>query len=659
MSLQSIWQRGVAWLRARPPWGWALAAGALTALGLALHAQRYPTFFFDDSFISLRYADRFRSGLGLTWTDGERVEGYTNFLWVVVVGVIGLFKRSLISPARVLGVVCMTLAAVAAAYGQRVRRPREFVAAAFPGLALASLGPVAAWSVGGLEHPMLMALLVWAIVLLQPAAEGETPSRRTLVTAGVLLGLASLTRPDGILLAGMACGGVVLARAFRAPGWRAAGVAGGVALAFTGAHLLFRRAYYGAWAPNTSSKLGFGAERFQAGLAYLGEGARLWVALFAVAAFALLLGLSDGRVRRRALPVLLPLVAWCLYVAAVGGDFMPQRRHVVPALVLLCVLGAEAFSWMARHGAAAAALGWAGAALVVGHLWYAQRKDWAIADANNTGWYWAARPIGRFFQASFGSRDPLLAVDAAGALPYFSRLRALDMLGLNDRWIAQHPPPGARGLVGHHLGDGAYVLSRKPDLVVFHLPYGSKDAMWLSGKQMQASPEWRRLYQLVHYETPEGTRGVVWARRDDGRIGIERPACQVLVPGYLLASHAETPATFEGEGIGTRVPAGREVKLTSVPVPEGIWRLEVNATGQVDATVQLLEGGKIAAGAAASPVTVPGRANGLNVQLRAPGGAGAPAAHVRALRFYRVDEAGRALEPSDPRCAAGPPPRGA
>ena len=37
----------------------------------------------DDAFISFRYADHLARGLGLVFNVGERVEGYTSFLWVV------------------------------------------------------------------------------------------------------------------------------------------------------------------------------------------------------------------------------------------------------------------------------------------------------------------------------------------------------------------------------------------------------------------------------------------------------------------------------------------------------------------------------------------------------------------------------------------------
>ncbi|MBI1950880.1 MAG: hypothetical protein HYS34_05890 [Acidobacteria bacterium] len=57
---------------------------ALLAIAvLAVQARRFLPFIVDDAFISLRYAERLVEGKGLTWTDGERVEGCTNLLWVL------------------------------------------------------------------------------------------------------------------------------------------------------------------------------------------------------------------------------------------------------------------------------------------------------------------------------------------------------------------------------------------------------------------------------------------------------------------------------------------------------------------------------------------------------------------------------------------------
>src|SRR4249920_1270831 len=39
----------------------------------------------DDAFISFRYAKNLVEGRGLVYNTGERVEGYTNFLWTVII----------------------------------------------------------------------------------------------------------------------------------------------------------------------------------------------------------------------------------------------------------------------------------------------------------------------------------------------------------------------------------------------------------------------------------------------------------------------------------------------------------------------------------------------------------------------------------------------
>ena len=77
----------------------ALVTLAAAALLLA-HAARELPFFADDGFISLRYAQRLLEGRGLTWTDGEAVEGYSNLLWVLGCAGLGALGLDLVTAAR-------------------------------------------------------------------------------------------------------------------------------------------------------------------------------------------------------------------------------------------------------------------------------------------------------------------------------------------------------------------------------------------------------------------------------------------------------------------------------------------------------------------------------------------------------------------------------
>ncbi len=72
-------------------WDWAGIALALLAFGWLLWSNRL--FFHDDAYISLRYARNLAEHGELAWNLGERVEGYTNFLHVVLTA--GLMRLGL------------------------------------------------------------------------------------------------------------------------------------------------------------------------------------------------------------------------------------------------------------------------------------------------------------------------------------------------------------------------------------------------------------------------------------------------------------------------------------------------------------------------------------------------------------------------------------
>src|SRR5215468_11796699 len=79
---------------------------AIAVIGVAVlawRASRYWPFIADDALISLRYAKRLVAGHGLTWTDGERVEGYSNLLWVAACAGLHALGLGLITAARALG----------------------------------------------------------------------------------------------------------------------------------------------------------------------------------------------------------------------------------------------------------------------------------------------------------------------------------------------------------------------------------------------------------------------------------------------------------------------------------------------------------------------------------------------------------------------------
>ena len=323
-------------------WIAALSAPWLALLAYLAYISR---FFVDDAFISFRYARNLLEGHGLAWNPGERVEGYSNFLWILELAAIWAVTG--VPPenaARWLSVAytIATLGAMAwwawSLPGLRERGLVWWMALAL----LCGSATFALWtSAGGLETRQFTFFVLLAVV----ALTAHRGSRRGLAVASLSLALASLTRPEGPLIA--ACcfawwavqeaasdgkeplgGGGVGAWALgviRRMDWRGALW---LALPFAlivGAHFLWRFSYYGEWLPNTYYAK-FVRPWWDVGLRYLGAagletGLYLLLPLTAWAAWA--------RWRERhdlayGLPLLI-IAPHAAYLARVGGDIFQWR----------------------------------------------------------------------------------------------------------------------------------------------------------------------------------------------------------------------------------------------------------------------------------------------------------------------------------------------
>jgi arabinofuranosyltransferase len=71
----------ILWVRGSGPTR-AVVVAAVAGLVLLAWVNR---FIQDDAFISFRYAENLVRGEGLVWNQGERVEGYSNFLWTILI----------------------------------------------------------------------------------------------------------------------------------------------------------------------------------------------------------------------------------------------------------------------------------------------------------------------------------------------------------------------------------------------------------------------------------------------------------------------------------------------------------------------------------------------------------------------------------------------
>lgn len=545
-------------------WGLAIAVPLLAVL----HAVGvFPHFVEDDAYISFRYADRLTSGHGLTWTEGTPVEGYSDLLWVLLVALLERLGLDHIDGARLLGLLGITAAVGATGLDPVTFRPAPRRALT-GGLALMVTGAIAAWAMGGLEHTFQAGLVAIAMLAVIRCASDAAP--RSVWVAGSLgLGLVALTRVDGVVLVAGALLGAVVATGrlwpFVAMGLPTA--------AFLSGQMAFRLATYGEWVPHTGKvKISGTWVRTWHGLQWVATGLARHGVLVATGLLALR---GAGRSPRVWVP-LCTAVLWCTYVALVGGDIFAAWRQLVPCLPAWAFLAAEAAAPLAAwpRTRAAALVG----VLLAVHLGVSNTgRTWKLAREDR--YEWDVEPVADAMVTAWGDRDPLIAVDAAGALPYFTRFRSLDMLGLNDAYLVDHPPKvyGGRG-IGHDLGDPEYVLDAKPDVMAFNSGLGTTRPRFPVGRALSRRPAYRQAYPYVRIAaTSRGKTVVAWyrVRREAGPLAVVRSADHIEVPGWFFASPDSHPARLRGGTLATPVTEARPGTVLGLPVPAGTWRVTV------------------------------------------------------------------------------------
>jgi hypothetical protein len=434
----------------------------IACAGAAWIHQRHYDFEHDDAYISYRYSANWAAGAGPVFNLGERVEGYTNFLHVLVLRQCQALGLDPVRCARLLGTLAH-LALIGLCFAFALTRLRRTAWQALGASTLvATHAALAVWARSGLET-VPFAFLVLAATY---AFVGESGGRH--LVSGALFGLVALSRADGFVLAACTIAFLIVrTRSVRG----AMSFLTALAVVFV-PHLLWRLSYYGYPLPN-SYYLKTGGDYFQQirGLFY----AYNFVEPFGgIALFCLPLLLIARRDRARdatRLYLWTLIVGWSGYTIWAGGDHMPVARFFVPVVPLLALLWMEtavefAALWQGRSRVAAVAgVGVMLVAIVsgIGPTLNQRRLPASYAISHRTlvhQWSMA----GRWLRAHYPPQT-LMATEPAGAVAYLSGLRIVDMLGVNDLHIAHLPVAGmGRGTAGHEKRDLEYVLSREPDL---------------------------------------------------------------------------------------------------------------------------------------------------------------------------------------------------
>jgi hypothetical protein len=315
-----------------------------------IHASSL-SFVNDDAFISFRYAKNLVDGFGLVYNAGERVEGYTNFLWTIF---IALGMKLHIDPvpfSATLGLIfytCTLLLFIFSSWKHKDINSKYFFFIPLTALALSVHRDFNVYATSGLETSMFTFLVSLGFVLLL-----HSKKLMSLFCAGIICVFMMMTRPDGAIFTAASIIYLILTRQRRIkeifyfllpsiiifiPYW------------------FWRYDYYGFFFPNTfyakSIALPYYTQGLKYTLLYFGTyySPSLLIPLIGIALYQRLpeiklTGIRNSFYKLRTTDSFKPILLaslfigfYTLFIIRIGGDFMHARFFIPITPILFFII---------------------------------------------------------------------------------------------------------------------------------------------------------------------------------------------------------------------------------------------------------------------------------------------------------------------------------
>ena len=464
----------------------AIIAGFILNVVFYHYSRGYQKFLivdYDDAYISMRYAQNLVDGHGLIWNAGEPpVEGYTNFLWVLSLALVGKLGGSMVLWSKILGTAFAAFGIALAYLVANYLCPRDNwnIAGHLAAFTLAFNPAYVYWAGSGMETPFFAFLLVLGLFVYLKEGAGA----KRYMALSVVMALAAMTRPDGLLFFGIM---ILHALSWHLVGDRrlsAKDMAGALLpfLLIFVPYFLWRVSYYGYLLPNTFyAKTGAGLYAIVVGSRYLADFLKSAPWVFSMLLTPLLLPKQKFQLSF----IYACLAPYTLYIVLVGGDFMPLFRfflHIMPWFAIYLGVILSEFREHVSKGQEMPAKKlpvFVSACLLLAyfnsHTLYA--SAYRISEGEKQT-FSRLVAIGQHLEQGYPPAA-VAAVFPAGAISYYSGLKIIDMYGLSDMHIAHLKEPNLGdldpatsslppfiGAQGHFKTDIPYVLARKPTLLI-------------------------------------------------------------------------------------------------------------------------------------------------------------------------------------------------
>jgi arabinofuranosyltransferase len=513
----------------------------------------------DDAYISYRYVANFLNGHGLVFNIGERIEGFTNLGWTIIMILFGSLGLDFILISKLMGFLFGGgLIVLTFLIARRVFGEGGFWLAAASAMLAGANQSLAYWAPAGLETAAFGFLAVWALHLYL---------KRSWLLIFALV-LAVWTRPEGAVVTGILIV-VELAETRRLP--RFTLISALVAFVLSLPMIGFKLAYYGSILPNPFyAKTSFSLEQLIDGATYAGG----FMADYGLWGFGLLAPLIFlKRLSREVRAVWMFTALYCLYVVGIGGDVLKVHRFFVPvfgpsAILLMVALWLIVSRLRTALSSIAMVIAFAGLLTLTCLMPRAEVEHYNRYERRFVHkMAFRAKALRESDPTNFSVAVPTIGVFGYELLGH----NVIDMLGLTDSTIARHPEdpiPGMETTWRERKHNTRYILGKAPDYIVF------------STDLKPSAPAERAL--LLYRQFQDCYRTICWfygAERSDGR-GLlsvlykkRKPVEGELVPVYPVEFVNEYKLALDAYSVADfpRALEGYNRALRASPTPYYIY----------------------------------------------------------------------------------------
>lgn len=442
----------------------------------------------DDAYICFRYAENFVGGQGLVFNKGEKVEGYTDFLWIInLSGLISLSMNPLWA-SKILGICSLfgMLALVPGIY-YFLNQTHNKIGLTFTLIFLSADPALSYWSTRGMETTFFSFLLMLSTYLFLRIFEESYFT----FFSGISFSLCAMTRPEGILLFGLFfLFGLVLVFLKQHQTLFIVKFLIGFSILYL-PYFLWRYNYYGHLLPNTFYMRQ--ALTFEDSILKLTKGCEylktFWnmyvVALFCV----VLLPIISTKTSRliRILFFIIVIVVYSVYIVTAGGDYKYYYRFFIPILPFIYLLTSLSlgtlWDWLRKRNKYLTVLPIIIFLIIIGFPLSSHKITLKIklSDEMKLSKQLVLKDWAEKVHKTADYEDSI-AVRAIGLVGYYSKVRIIDMYGVTDPYLARQTFKRKWDYIAHNKWDIAYIISKNPKFILpGKLPSQEKNLLKANG----------------------------------------------------------------------------------------------------------------------------------------------------------------------------------